>query len=470
MRAEWRDERNMDKERIEAILAEQREYFASGATLEVAFRLEMLRKLYNYIVLHEADVMAALEADLGKGSYESYMCEVGMVLSEISYMLKHTRRFAGGRRVRTPLAQFAAKSYELPSPYGCVLIMSPWNYPFLLSLDPLVDAIAAGNCAVLKPSAYSPKTSALIERMIAEVLPSGLAAVVTGGRAENAALLDCSFDMIFFTGSKAVGREVLRSAAQRLTPCVLELGGKSPCIVDETAKIDLAARRIVFGKFLNCGQTCVAPDYVICHEAVADKLIAAIEREMARQYGDEPLSSPDYGRIVSRKHFDRLMGLIDREKVVRGGECDAERLRIAPTLMREVSYDDAVMGEEIFGPILPVLTYSDKEELVSAISEREKPLALYVFTENRRFADEITERLSFGGGCINDVIIHLATSEMGFGGVGESGMGSYHGRRGFEAFSHTKSIVDKKTWIDLPMRYRPYKKGFGERLLRKFLK
>ena len=459
----------MDKLEIEKIAEAERKYFASGETLNIKFRLEMLRKLYKYIKEHEEEIFDALSADLGKGRIESYMCEVGMALSEISYMIKHTRRFAARHRVRTPLAQFCARSFELASPYGCVLIMSPWNYPFLLSVGPLVDAVAAGNCAILKPSAYSPATSELISRMVSEVFAPGHVSVVTGGRAENSALLDTRFDMIFFTGSQAVGREVLRHAAEGLTPAVLELGGKSPVIVDGSAKIELAARRIVFGKLLNCGQTCVAPDHVICHESVKDRLIAAIEREMVRQYGERPLESADYGRIVSQKHFDRLLGLIDREKLVRGGGFDRERLKIEPTLMKDVSYSDAVMGEEIFGPILPVLSYTDKDELIARLLGGPKPLALYVFTEDKSFAREITERLSFGGGCINDVIIHLATSEMGFGGVGESGMGSYHGRRGFEAFSHTKSIVDKKTLIDLPMRYRPYGKR-SESLIRRFLK
>ena len=392
-----------------------------------------------------------------------------MVRTEISYMLRHMRRFARAKRVRTPLAQFPSKSYQLSSPLGNVLIMSPWNYPFLLTLGPLVDAMAAGNTAVVKPSAYSPHTSAVIEKILAECFPSEYVAVVTGGRRENAGLLARKFDLVFFTGSQAVGREVLRHTAETLTPAVLELGGKSPCIVDETAKIPLAARRIVFGKYLNCGQTCVAPDYVLCHASVKEELVREIKAEILRQFGEEPLKHPDYGKIINEKHFDRLLSLMDREKVAHGGEYSREALQIAPTVMDGVTRADAVMGEEIFGPILPILTFESLEEVIAAVQSGEKPLALYIFSESKRNIDAVTTRIAFGGGCVNDVIIHLATSEMGFGGVGESGMGAYHGRVGFETFSHMKSMVNKKTWLDLPMRYRPYKKG-NFKLLRRFLK
>ena len=460
----------MTREEINGIVLAQREYFATGETLPVKHRRQALKRLYEYIKAHEREIADALYLDLGKSGYESFMCEVGMVLSEISYMIKHVGKFSRPRRRRTPLAQFAASSKELHSPYGCVLIMSPWNYPFLLSVDPLVDAIAAGNCAVLKPSAYSPATSEVVRAMAEECFSPCEVAVVTGGRQENAALLSEKFDMVFFTGSQAVGREVLRHTAETLTPAVLELGGKSPCIVDETAKLDLAARRIVFGKLLNCGQTCVAPDYIICHSSVKERLGEAIIKEIRRQYGATPLHNPDYGKIVSEKHFDRLIGLIDKEKCIIGGGYDRERLKIEPTVMTDVTPEDAAMKEEIFGPILPILTYDGIEELIAFISGREKPLALYMFSECRRNTDAVLSRVSFGGGCVNDVVIHLATSEMGFGGVGESGMGAYHGKRGFDAFSHTKSIVDKKTWMDLPMRYQPYKNRLYEKLLRMFLK
>ena len=369
------------------------------------------------------------------------------------------------------MAQFAAKSYQKPVPYGNVLIMSPWNYPFLLTIGPLVDAIAAGNTAIVKPSAYSPATSALIAQMLAECFPPEYVAVITGGRAENAALLAQKFDMIFFTGSQNVGKEVLRHAAEHLTPAVLELGGKSPCIVDASADIRLAARRIVFGKFLNCGQTCVAPDYILCQKDVKSTLVTAICAEIKRQFGEEPLKNENYGKIISGKHFDRICALIDREKVVCGGEYDADACRIAPTVMDGVTFEDAVMQEEIFGPVLPILTFDRVEEIPALLVGKQKSLALYLFSTDKHAIRLITSRVRYGGGCINDVIIHLATEQMGFGGVGESGMGAYHGKVGFDTFSHTKSIVNKRNWIDLPMRYQPYKQGgFYERLLRFFLK
>ena len=348
--------------------------------------------------------------------------------------------------------------------------MSPWNYPFLLSIGPLIDAIAAGNTAIIKPSAYSPCTSEVVKKIISETFATEHVAVVTGGRRENSALLEQKFDFIFFTGSQNVGKEVLRHAAEYLTPVVLELGGKSPCIVDDSAKIKIAAKRIVFGKFLNCGQTCVAPDYILCDKKIKNKLVAEICTQIIEQYSENPLNNNDYGKIINDKHFERICKLIDKEKVVTGGAFDKEKLKIEPTVMDNVIWEDAIMQEEIFGPVLPVLTYDKFEDVFDLLYDKQKPLALYLFSENKKHIKEITRRVSYGGGCINDTIIHLATSEMGFGGVGESGMGQYHGKAGFETFSHTKSIVDKKTFIDLPMRYQPYSKSFYNKLVRFFLK
>lgn len=339
---------------------------------------------------------------------------------------------------------------------------------FLLTLDPLADAIAAGNTAIVKPSAYSPATSNIVKKIIEECFDPEYVAVVTGGRAENTALLDQKFDFVFFTGSQAVGKEVLRHTAEHLTPAVLELGGKSPCIVDASANIKLAAKRIVFGKYLNCGQTCVAPDYILCERSVKDAFVKAVASEIKKQYGDEPLKNKDYGKIINEKHFTRLCGLIDQDKVVVGGEINAETCQIAPTVMDGVTYSDAVMGEEIFGPIMPIIAFDDFDAVVDELKTKDKPLALYLFTSDKKHVKRVTAELSYGGVCINDVVIHLATSAMGFGGIGESGMGSYHGKNGFEAFSHSKSIVDKKTWLDLPMRYQPYKSKFYEKLLRIF--
>lgn len=460
----------MDSTQIDNILQLQRDFYDSGATIPVSFRKEQLKKLYQAIQKYQPQIAEALKKDLGKSSYESFMCEIGLVLSEISYMIRHVKKFSKRKTVYTPLAQFASHSYMQPVPYGNTLIMSPWNYPFLLSIDPLVDAIAAGNTAIIKPSAYSPATSKVIEMLVKECFSPAHVSVITGGRAENAALLEKKFDFIFFTGSQNVGREVMRHAAVNLTPVVLELGGKSPCIVEESADIRLAARRIVFGKYLNCGQTCVAPDFILCHKSIQDKLLQELKLQVEKQFGSDPLADNDYGKIINQKHFDRLCRLLQSGELYLGGETDAEALRIAPAIMTHMTFDAPVMQEEIFGPILPVLTYENFDELMLLLKKRPKPLALYLFSSNKAHIRRVNEELSYGGGCINDTIIHLATSEMGFGGVGESGMGAYHGKAGFDAFSHQKSIVDKKTWLDLPMRYQPYTSKLYRKLLQVFLR
>lgn len=460
----------MTNEQIASLLDKQREYYKSGVTVPVNFRIEQLKKLYAAIKKYENEILQALHTDLGKSDYESFMCEIGLVLSEITYMIRHTKKFAKRKTVFTPITNFHAHCFKQPVPYGNTLIMSPWNYPFLLTVDPLADAIAAGNTAVVKPSAYSPATSAIISKIISECFDAEYIAVITGGRAENAALLEQKFDFVFFTGSQAVGKEVLRHTAEHLTPAVLELGGKSPCIVDKSANIALAAKRIVLGKFLNCGQTCVAPDYILCESSVKDKFINEVASQIKIQYGDNPLKNKDYGRIINQKHFERLCGLIDKNKVIIGGETDCGSNRIAPTVMDNVTENDAVMGEEIFGPIMPILTFDDFDKMVDNLKDKDKPLALYLFSSDKGQIKRITTELSYGGGCINDVVVHLSTSEMGFGGVGQSGMGSYHGKDGFDAFSHYKSIMDKKTWLDLPMRYQPYKNKMYEKLLHLFLK
>ena len=459
----------MTETEIQNILEKQHKFFQTGQTLPVNYRIEQLKKLKDSIIRHEPDLNLALKADLGKSETESYMCEVGLTLSELSWMLKHIKKLTKEKWVPTPLAQFAAKSFRSPSPYGTVLIMSPWNYPVLLTLEPLIDALAAGNTAVVKPSAYAPATSRVMQEIIEECFANEYVSVVTGGRAENQALLNQRFDKIFFTGGKTVGREVLRHAAEYLTPVTLELGGKSPCIVDSTAKIPLAARRIVFGKYLNCGQTCVAPDYIYCDRKIKDKLVRQIIRQINRQYTTEPLKNPDYGKIINEKHFDRINSLIDPSKTVCGGSSDRKTLQIEPTILDNVTFDDPVMQQEIFGPVLPVLTYDSLGSAVTRINSMPHPLALYIFTSDEKNAREVTSRCGFGGGCINDVLIHLATSNMGFGGFGESGMGSYHGIDGFRTFSHYKSIVDKKTWIDLPMRYQKYRKIY-ETMVRMFMR
>lgn len=453
---------------MQNILNRQREFFRSGATLPVKNRIEVLKKLKEVIKNKENDILNALHSDLGKSATEAYMCEVGLAVSEITYFLKNLKKFAKDKTVFTPLTNFHSRSYIKSVPYGNVLIISPWNYPFLLSIEPLVDAIAAGNTVLLKPSAYSPATSKIVKEIVEEVFPPKYVTVVTGGREENKYLLSMKFDYIFFTGSQIVGRDVLRAASETLTPVSLELGGKSPCIIDETADIKLAAKRIAFGKFLNCGQTCVAPDYIYCHESVKDEFIEELKKQIIIQYTENPLENPNYGKIINQKHFVRLCNLIEENKIVVGGKVDVETLKIAPTVLDNITWEDKVMQQEIFGPILPVMTFDNLYEVVEVIEDRPHPLALYMFSSNKKSINNVTQLCRYGGGCINDVVVHLATPEMPFGGVGASGMGSYHGKFGFDTFSHKKSILDKKTWFDLPIRYQPYNK-FCDKLLKIFL-
>lgn len=451
------------------ILEKQKDFFRSGKTLDIAFRVEYLKKLKQTIKDYEELIFDALFKDLGKSRTESYMCEIGLVLDEISYMIKNIKKFTKEQIVPTPMTNFPSKSKIKLVPRGNVLIMSPWNYPFLLAIEPLVDAISAGNTVVLKPSAYSPATSDVVFKIINNIFPEEYVKVVRGGRKENEALLSYKYDYIFFTGSQNVGKEVLRKSAENLTPVTLELGGKSPCIIDKTANIPLTAKRIVFGKFLNCGQTCVAPDYLLCHENVKDDLIAEIKKQIIKQFGENPLVNKTYGKIINEKHFNRVKDLIDENKVIVGGKYDENTLKIEPTVMDNVSWDDLIMQEEIFGPILPILTFKSADYIIEKIENRPHPLALYVFSHDKKFIDKITSHCRFGGGCINDVVVHLATPEMPFGGFGESGMGAYHGKFGFETFSHRRSILDKSLCVDLPMRYQPYKTSYFK-LLKLFLK
>ena len=458
----------MNAQQIEELVSLQRTFFETGTTLNLDFRLQSLKKLHDAIRRMEPQINAALQSDLGKSATETYMCETGMTLSELSYMRRHLRRFAKDRHVLTPLAQFPSDSFVVHEPYGVTLIMSPWNYPFMLLMEPLIGALAAGNCCILKPSAYSPATSAVIRELVSACFPREYVAVVEGGRAENQALLHQRFDYIFFTGGVAVGKEVMRAASEHLTPVTLELGGKSPCLVDATADLDVAARRLAFGKLLNCGQTCVAPDYLLIDRTVKDAFLKRLQFHMNAMVGDA-LTNDGYVHMVNQKHFDRVCSLILPQKVVFGGKSDPQTLRIQPTIMDHVSPDDAVMQQEIFGPLLPVLPYDNIEDALSFIKSREHPLALYLFSSDKALQRRVLQSVPFGGGCINDTIIHLATSRMGFGGVGSSGMGSYHGKKSFDTFSHQKSIVKKSTLIDLPIRYAPYS-PLKDKLLRIFLR
>ncbi len=454
---------------IGTIVKKQREYFASGATKNVNGRIQALKRLRQAIREREEELCAAIGADLGKSPSEAYMCEVGLTLSELTFQIRHLKGWARQKRRRTDLTNFHGKSFSLWEPYGCVLVMSPWNYPFLLTMEPVIGAVAAGNCCVAKPSAYSPNTSAAIKTLIRDVFPSEYVEVVEGGRAENGALLEERFDYIFFTGGVNVGRLVMEKAAAHLTPVALELGGKSPCIVDRTADLKLAAARIAFGKYLNCGQTCVAPDYLLIDRSVKEEFLKLFTQTVENMYGTDPLENPNYGKIVNQKHFERLMGLMSREKLIYGGDSDPHRLRIAPAVMDHISREDAVMQEEIFGPILPVIEFDGIDQAIDFVLKGEKPLAAYLFTTSRQAERDFLTRLSFGGGAVNDTIMHMATSRMGFGGVGGSGMGSYHGRRSFETFSHEKNILKKHRWIDLPLRYQPYG-PWKDRLIHLFLK
>lgn len=455
--------------RIKETIEKQRAFYESGTTRTYEYRLRALKNLEKAIRQMEPEINEALHKDLNKAPTESYMTEVGMVLSELRYAKKHLKKWMKKDRVRTPLAQFPSKSFTIAEPYGVVLIMAPWNYPFMLSIEPLIGAIAAGNCVVLKPSAYAKATGDVLEKLIHMIFPKEFVTIVKGGREENAILLDIRFDYIFFTGSVSVGKLVMEKASKNLTPVSLELGGKSPCIIDETADLNLAAKRLVFGKFLNCGQTCVAPDYVLVQESVKDELVEKLSVWIHKFYGNDPLECAEYPKMINEKHFERVCGLMQSGKIVIGGQTNPDTLQIEPTVLCDVKRDDPVMEEEIFGPVLPLITYRTKSDLLSYIRSYEKPLALYLFTRKRKMQRWVLSNISFGGGCINDTVIHLATPYMAFGGVGASGMGSYHGKQSFETFSHRRSIVKKGLWLDLPMRYHPYTKT-KDKLVRMFVK
>ncbi len=445
-----------------------RGFFASGATRNPDFRKEALKRLRDNIRSMEDEICAALDEDLGKSAIESYMTETGMVLESIGYMLRHLGSMSRTRRTAPSIGQAPGKAKIYPEPYGTVLIISPWNYPLLLALDPLVAAVAAGNCCIIKPSEYAPATSLLLHRLISRTFDPGHVCIIEGGSDVGEALLECRFDYIFYTGGKTVGRIVMEKASRHLTPVTLELGGKSPVVVLDDADVDVAARRIAFGKLLNCGQTCVAPDYLLVGKGIKERFIRAFIRETEKMYGSQPMESPDYGKIINRRHFDRLsrfISMADRNgstgstgegHVVYGGMCDPERSKIAPTLLTEVTWNSAIMQEEIFGPILPALETESLEEAMSHILSGERPLAAYIFTGNRRLAEEFVRTVPFGGGCINDTIMQLASPRLPFGGTGESGVGTYHGEWGFRTFTHYKSILSKGTSIDPPFRYAPY--------------
>ncbi len=440
---------------IQSIVKSQQEYFLTDATLPVAFRLQALEKLKATIQKKEKQIETALKADLNKSDFEAQATEISLVIGEINFFIKHLHKFAKPKKAKANLAQFPAKNYILPVPFGVCLIMSPWNYPFQLCIEPLIGAIAAGNTAVLKPSNYSPATSDIINEIITETFDAKYVSVVLGGRDANTALLDQKFDYIFFTGGITVGKLVMESASKHLTPITLELGGKSPCIVDSTADVSLAAKRIVWGKYLNAGQTCVAPDYILVHSSVKERFIANVIKSIKEFYTEKPLNCPNLPRIVNEKHFLRLLGLINGEKIVFGGGSNKESLQIEPTVLDNITFDSPAMREEIFGPIMPILTFENIEEVIAKLKQLPHPLALYLFSLSEDTQDLITRTINFGGGCINDVVVQVASSNIAFGGVGDSGMGGYHGKSSFDTFTHFKSIVHRSNLIDVSLRYLP---------------
>lgn len=453
---------------MEEIIKKQREFFQSGKTLDFSFRIQMLKKLKFALEKYEPQIFEALKLDLGKSNFESYATELGMVYEEINFATKHLKSWMKPKRVKTPIINFYSTSKVYSEPLGVCLVMSPWNYPLQLTLVPVVGAIAAGNCVVIKPSRYSYHTSLIVEQMLNETFSTDYISIFQGGSDINQRLLNIRFDYIFFTGSPFVGKIVMEAASKYLTPVALELGGKSPCIVDETANIKVAARRIIWGKCLNSGQTCVAPDYLLVHSKVKDELLCEMKNCIRSFYGETPINHVDYGKIINLKHYNRLKGLLENQTVVHGGCFNDELMKIEPTILSDVSFDSQVMREEIFGPILPMISFESIYDVVDMIQKFEKPLALYLFTEDKKVEQFILRHVSFGGGCVNDTVMHLTNLHMGFGGVGQSGMGRYHGKLSFEAFSHQKSILKKALSPDVALRYPPYKNNLKK--IKKLLK
>lgn len=465
---------------IQLVKEEQRKFFLSGKTRSLEFRLKELTRLENAIIKNQRQLKKALYQDLGKSSYESHMTEIGMLLSEIRYMKKNLAKWEKRRRVSLSIAQFPARGYCMREAYGCVLVIAPWNYPLLLSLQPVIGAIAAGNCVILKPSEYALHTSRALKELVEQIWKRNFVFVQEGGAFISQTLLNQRFDFIFYTGGERVGKLVLKKAARHLTPTVLELGGKSPCIVTENANIKVAVRRVLFGKCLNSGQTCVAPDYLLIQESIKEQFITEWKKQIEQMYGKNAAYTREYPSIIDEKHFERLEKLgyeaieeseiseEKKEKKKREWETCLQKkaLKIAPMLLEHISMDSNLMKEEIFGPILPIITYRGLEEVKTFLQQKEKPLALYIFTEDKQEARKFIKQVSFGGGCVNDTILHLSASTLPFGGVGGSGMGRYHGKYSYETFTHEKGILEQKTWFDFSIRYMPYKK-WKKRVLKK---
>jgi aldehyde dehydrogenase (NAD+) len=443
--------------KLNDLINRQRAFFLTGKTKDLQFRKDQLKKLRDLIIQKETEIYNALKADLRKSQFETYLSENGYMVMEINQFLKKLKKWTKPRRLPSNLLSFPSSSFMMYEPYGLALIIAPWNYPFQLTFAPLIGAVAAGNCAIVKPSELAPATSSLMCRLINENFQEDYIHVVEGEATVTQSLLKEKFDYIFFTGGTQVGKIIAEAAARNLTPATLELGGKSPCIVDGTMNMKLAARRIVWGKFFNGGQTCIAPDYIYVDKDHQEELLGRLKQEIIKCYGEDPKVSEDFPRIINLKHFNRLTKLINPDKLYYGGNFKEEELYIAPTILKDISWDDDVMKEEIFGPILPVLVFSNVEEIVQELKIKDKPLSLYIFSNSKTFRKKILQEISFGGGVINDTVIHFGNPDIPFGGVGQSGYGAYHGKHSFETFSHKKGIVKKGNWLDVPVRYAPYK-------------
>ncbi|UYO98830.1 aldehyde dehydrogenase [Oceanotoga sp. DSM 15011] len=458
----------MEIEQIKTDIENMRKFFSSNQTKSIEFRINQLEKLKDIIQKNQEKIMVALKDDLNKSFFESYETEIGITLSELTHTIKNLKKWSKPQKVKTPITAFPAKSYIKKVPYGVTLIMSPWNYPFNLTFAPLIGSMAGGNCSLIKVSEYSPRTSQIIEKLINENFNPNYIKVWQGEIEVNKEILNQKFDYIFFTGSTNVGKIVMKAACENLTPLTLELGGKSPCIVDKNTNIDKTAKRIAWGKYLNAGQTCVAPDYLLAHKDIKEELIEKIVYYIEKFYSQDPKQSPDYPRIISSKHFDMLIPLIENSEIYYGGEKDSQEKYISPTIINNVKWTDKIMENEIFGPILPVIVWEDLDYTINLINKRPRPLALYLFTNDKELEEKVLNNIIFGGGVINDTIMHLSNPYLPFGGVGASGMGGYHGKYSFETFTHNMSIMKRGFWPDIKLKYPPYSGKLDT--LRKLLK
>jgi aldehyde dehydrogenase (NAD+) len=458
----------MDQIEIQNIIEKQKQFFKSGATLDVNFRLDALKRLKALLIKNETNFYKALRADFNKPEFETYASENGLVLQDLGIMIRNLKKWSRPERVNTPLLHWPAKSYFYKEPYGRVLIISPWNYPFQLLFMPLVGAVAAGNCVLGKPSRHAKHSFELMSRMISDHFDPDHISIIEGGGEVNQLLLEEQFDYIFFTGSSDVGKKVMQSAARHLTPLSLELGGKSPVIVEPDTNPLLVAKRILWGKLLNAGQSCVAPDYLFVHEKIKEGLLTAMKDYLQRVYQGDIKGSPDFARIINQANVERLAGYLEGQKILLGGETDLKERYIEPTIIEVKDMDNILMKEEIFGPILPLITYQSLDDVINYITSKPKPLCLYIFGKSRKTRRMIIDRTMSGSGGVNETVVHFINTNLPFGGVGLSGMGRYHGRYSFETFSYTRSFLDKANWMDVPLRYPPYKGK--QRLIKSFIK